>query len=123
LSSLLKARLELRKLARNWRFWCERIAGAAKEVLGSCEVYVFGSVVKGRVTGASDVDVLIVGDQLPGDCRSLGNLKARIEEAAGLPLYHPFEIHMATKKEAEENPIYRTAVYEGMALEGKRRRA
>lgn len=121
--SLLKARLELGKLARDWRFWCEGIAKAAKEVLGSCEVYVFGSVVGGRVTGASDVDVLIVGNQLPGDCRGRGRLKAKIEEAAGLPLYHPFEIHLATKKEAEENPIYRRVVHEGIALGDTRRRA
>lgn len=119
--SLLEARIELRKLARNWRFWSKRIAEAAKDVLGSCEAYVFGSVVKGHVTGASDVDVLIVCKQLPKDCRGRGDLKTKIEEAAGLPLYHPFEIHLATKKEAEENPIYRTAISEGIVLYGARR--
>lgn len=123
LLSLLEARLELRKLAQNWRFWSERIAKAAREVLGPCQVYVFGSVVKKRVTGASDVDVLIVGNKLPMDCRGRGNLKAKIEEEARLPLYHPFQIHLATKEEAEESPIYRSAIHEGIALQGTQRRA
>jgi hypothetical protein len=118
LLSLLEARLELRNLAQNWRFWSERIADVARKVLGSCDVHVFGSVVKGHFTGASDVDVLIVCSRLPRDCRRRGNLKAKIEEVANLPLYHPFEIHLATKKEAEENPIYRAAIREGTALHG-----
>jgi len=116
LLSLLKARIEISKLVRDWRFWCEAIAKAAGEILGSCRVYVFGSVVKGRVTGGSDVDVLIVANQLPRNFRVRGKLKADIEEAANLPLYHPFEIHLATGKEVEENPIYREAVNSGVAL-------
>lgn len=114
--SLLEARLELRKLASDWHFWLGRISDAAKEVAGSCEVHVFGSVVKGRVTGASDVDVLIVCDQLPKNCKGRGNIKAKIEEAAGLPLYHPFEIHLVTREEAEANPIYRRATREGVSF-------
>ncbi len=114
--SLLRARIEISKLVHDWRLWSEAIARAAVEVLGPCEVYVFGSVVEGRVTGASDVDILIVADRLPGDFRLRGDLKSKIEEAAGLPLYHPFEIHLVSREEAEANPIYRAAVSKGMAL-------
>ena len=114
--SLLKARIEISKLARDWRFWSEAIAKVAGEIVGSCEVYVFGSVVEGHVTGGSDVDLLIVADRLPRSFRVRGSLKAGIEEAANLPLYHPFEIHLATREEAEANPIYREAVNKGMAL-------
>jgi hypothetical protein len=43
---------------------------------------------------------------------------ARIEEKATLPLYHPFEIHLATERERERetktNQIYRTAIQEGI---------
>jgi len=28
-------------------------------------------------------------------------LKAKIEEEAGLPLYHPYEIHLADREEAK----------------------
>ena len=60
MSEILRSRLELVRLARQWRYWSRRIAEAAREVLGECEVYVFGSIVEGRATGGSDVDILIV---------------------------------------------------------------
>jgi len=113
---ILGERLKLNQLAREWGFWSRRIAEAARELLGPCEVYVFGSIIKGLVTGASDVDILIVSDQMPKKCRDRGNLKANIEERAGLPLYHLFEIHLATRGEVEENPIYRHAISEGLKL-------
>ncbi|MBS7612394.1 nucleotidyltransferase domain-containing protein [Candidatus Bathyarchaeota archaeon] len=104
------------QIARQWRFWSEAIAKAAYEVLGSCNVYVFGSVAEGRATGGSDVDVLIVANSLPGNFRARGELIAKIEEAANLPLYHPFQIHLATWKEAEVNPIYQGAVDKGIPI-------
>jgi len=114
LLSILKAKLDIRKLAQDWRPWTKKIAEAARETLGDCQVYVFGSVARGSAAGASDVDILIVSNQLPEDGKRRGEIKARIEEAAELPLYHPFEIHLATKKETEANPIYRTAIQEGI---------
>ncbi len=112
--SILKAKLEIRRLAQNWRPWGKKIAKAARVTLGNCQVYVFGSVATGSAAGASDVDILVVCHQLPEDGRSRGDIKAKIEEAAQLPLYHPFEIHLATNREIEANPIYRTAVQEGI---------
>jgi predicted nucleotidyltransferase len=116
LLSLLEARLRLKELARDWRFYSKRVAEAARMLIGPCEVYVFGSIVRGQATGASDVDILIVSNRLPKDCKSRGDLKAKMEEEAGLPLYHPFEIHLATDEEARENPVYRSAIHEGVAL-------
>jgi len=116
LLKVLEARLKLNEMVREWRSYAKRIADAARTLLGPCEVYVFGSVARGLATGASDVDLLIVCSQLPKGCRGRGELKARIEEAAGLPLYHPFEIHLATDEEARENPVYRSAIKEAVAF-------
>jgi len=116
LLNLLKARVKISRIAHQWRFWCEAIAKAAYEVLGPCHVYVFGSIAEGRVTGGSDVDVLIIADSLPENFRARGELIARIEEEANLPLYHPFQIHLATPKEAEVNPIYRESVSKGIPI-------
>jgi predicted nucleotidyltransferase len=113
---LLEARLRLSEMVREWRSYAKRVAEAARALVGPCEVYVFGSVASGLATGASDVDILVVCSQLPKGCRGRGELKARIEEAAGLPLYHPFEIHLATDEEARENPVYRSAIKEGVAF-------
>lgn len=62
------------------------------------------------------MDILIIAERLPHSFRARGRLKAEIEEKAGLPLYHPFEMHLMTGKEAEENPIYREAIKRGKAL-------
>lgn len=114
--SILEAKRNIIKLTQEWHLWSERIAYSAEKILGSCEVYVFGSIIRGQATGASDVDILIISDQLPENGRDRGNLKAKIEEASNLPLYHPFEIHLATSIEAKESPAYRRAVSEGVRI-------
>ena len=114
--NLLEARLRINELARNWNSWSKRIADTARMLIGPCEVYAFGSAVRGQATGASDIDILIISSRIPKDCKSRGNLKAKLEGDAGLPLYHPFEIHLATDEEARENPAYRSAIQEGVAL-------
>jgi len=101
LLEVLKVKLKLRKLALEWVFWANSIGKAAKNLLGECETYVFCSVVEGKATGGSDVDILIVSDKIPENSRGRGNLKAKIEEMAGLPLSHPFEIHLANKHDFE----------------------
>ncbi len=101
MSEILRSRLEIVRLAKQWEYWSKRIAIAARRVLGECEVYVFGSVAEERATGGSDVDILIVSDRLPDTNRERWDIKARIEEEAGLPLYHPYEIHLANRKEAQ----------------------
>jgi len=101
LLEILKARLEMTELARQWQYWSRKIAEAAKIILTTCEVYVFGSVVEGRGTGGSDVDILIISDNVPSKAKDRWELKAIIEERAGLPLYHPYEIHLVNRKEAE----------------------
>jgi len=116
LFKLFEARLRLNEMAKDWRSYAMRIAPAARNLRGPSEVYVFGSVVKGLATGASNVDILIVSSQLLRDHKSRGDLKAEIEEKAGLPLHHPLEIHRATDQEAKEIPIYRSATKEGVAL-------
>lgn len=97
---ILNAKRQLRKLANDWRMWSERIANAAEKVTGPCELYVFGSVAENHATGASDVDILVVCNQLPKTSKSRGDLKAKIEEEAGLPPCHPFEIHLTDRSEA-----------------------
>lgn len=100
MSGILRSRLEMARMAREWRLWASRIAGAAERLLGECEVYVFGSVAEGRETGGSDVDVLIICGGLPGRTLERWRLLARIEEEAGLPPFHPFQIHLVSREEA-----------------------
>jgi len=86
----VEVRVEIIKLLKEWRAWVRRIAEAAEEVLGECEVYVFGSVAEDRATGGSDVDVLIVSVNTPRTNGGRWEVIARIEEVVGLPYYHPY---------------------------------
>ena len=89
------------KMLREWRVWATRVAVAVKENLPGAQVYVIGSVVRGDHTGGSDIDILILSDALPNKSIERAQLKVKIEEAAKLPLSHPFQFHLATPPEAE----------------------
>ena len=117
LSGVYRSRLEIRRLAAEWRYWCSRIGEAARNIFADCRVYVFGSVVRGEETGGSDVDILLVCKTLPDSMKERGELKAKLEEVAGLPLYHPFEIHLATEQEVLSNPVYRSALREAVEIQ------
>jgi len=66
----------------------------AKELLGEVKVYLFGSIVRGDYTPASDIDVLIIAKPIEPDRR--GTIRAEILKAVGFT--SPFEIHLITKE-------------------------
>lgn len=88
------------KMIEDWKVWSKKIAYAAKTIMPDAEVYVFGSVIRGDATGGSDIDLLIVSQNISKKALDQAKIKVEIEEMAGLPLYHPFEIHLATKDES-----------------------
>ncbi|MDW8063781.1 MAG: hypothetical protein RMI43_06390, partial [Candidatus Caldarchaeum sp.] len=56
---------------------------------------------------ASDVDMLIISDEIPETMLERAALKVELEKKAGLPYYHPFELHLVRPDEAE--PYFRRA--------------
>lgn len=101
MSAIYDFKMKMRMMILEWRKWAEKIAKAAKEVFsGECEVYVFGSIAKGSWSGGSDVDILIIVNREIKSNKERGDFKALIEEKAQLPLFHPFEIHLVTTREA-----------------------
>jgi predicted nucleotidyltransferase len=98
----LKGSWERAKIVREWKAWASRISEAVRRVLGDeTQIFVFGSSVRNEETAASDIDILIVKGGLPASVKARGEIKAAIEKEAGLPLLHPFELHLADKGEAE----------------------
>ncbi|MBP1912577.1 nucleotidyltransferase domain-containing protein [Thermococcus stetteri] len=81
-------------MIKNYKRYLPVIKRACEEVFGECELYVFGSVLTGKFTAGSDVDLLIKVREVPKSLRERAELEARIEELAGLPDYHPFEFHI-----------------------------
>lgn len=59
------------------------------------------------------MNVLIVAESLPKGFRVRG-LIAKIEEAANLPLYHTFQMHLATWEEVKANSAYREVISKGI---------
>ena len=60
------------RLARllRWREYVEAIARAAEDLLGGgVEAYVVGGAAEGRLTAASDIDVVVVTSKTPRSAR------------------------------------------------------
>jgi predicted nucleotidyltransferase len=95
-------RLRLRaKMVWEWRKWAPRIAAASRKALPGCTIYVFGSVVRGDFAGGSDIDIMVMAKKLPSRALEIAKIKMQIEDLAGLPAYHPFEIRIVEPEEGE----------------------
>jgi predicted nucleotidyltransferase len=68
-------------MLRSWEDWVVRILEASREILSSNlrGVYVFGSAATGRLVAASDIDILIVAENLPRALAYLEALKSLLE--------------------------------------------
>lgn len=75
------------------------IARSVKEIVlqkyPEAKVYAFGSAVEGKFTAASDIDILIVADDVGREEGSL--LKAEILRQVGYSV--PLQIHVATSRQ------------------------
>jgi len=96
---LIEHSMRRAEIVRNYRKFIPKILSAIRETLGDAKVYLFGSVVEGKVVGGSDVDIMIVAD-VEGNMKK-AEIIAKIEEKAGLPFDNPFEFHLLTPEEFE----------------------
>ena len=88
---------ELIKMAKKRKEYFENYmhyAKLVKEAVGG-EVFVFGSVIEGKHTMASDIDLLVVLDSI----ERRDEILMKINEVLGE--FHPFQIHLVTRKELE----------------------
>ena len=83
---------------REYREMAKKIKEIVTKKYEGAKVYVFGSVIKGEFTAASDVDILIVCDDI--DREKASELKADILRSIGL--HAPVELHIATTREFKE---------------------
>ena len=79
---------------KNYRGIARRVKKIVTEKCGSVRVLVFGSVVEGKVTALSDIDILVICD-LDRDERI--RLKSEIYRRLGYDL--PIELHIASEEE------------------------
>lgn len=86
-----------RKYFQNYRHYASLIKDAVN--LADVEIVVFGSVVEDAYTMASDIDVLIISDNVPMRLSERAKILSKINKVLGY--LHPFELHLVTKKESE----------------------
>lgn len=88
---------------REWKNLAERVARIIKELIPNAEVYVFGSIVAGRITGSSDLDILIV---IPNDLceRDIHTyLSIKLEEALNSTSYI-VDLHVVRRENLNKPP-------------------
>lgn len=104
---MLKKSLSIYEILKDCKSIVEKLTNSAKQILGDAEVIPFGSIVEGKATATSDLDILVIVKDLPRSALTRAQIISKIEEATGLPPIHPIQIHLTTWREAETNPIYK----------------
>jgi predicted nucleotidyltransferase len=105
----LSKRYEVRVIdyLKNYMDVAKKVKEAILEIEPKAKVYVFGSVVKGSYTGASDIDILVITDDI--------SKKYEIMVRAYLATEAPVELHVVTKEMFER--WYRRFIDESSLVE------
>lgn len=85
------------QLLRDYRILAQRVKDVVRKGHPHAHVYVFGSVLEGRVTASSDIDILIVCDGLTDEQAT----RLKVEVLRRIGRSTPVELHIASKKEFE----------------------
>lgn len=88
---------EKREYFENYRFYCKIIKDEAEKTLGDVEVIVFGSILKGKFNPRSDIDVLVISENLPSEYEERARIKTKIKSK--ISSFSPFQIHLALPEE------------------------
>ena len=97
LNTVVEISKERKKYFENYKHYAKLIKEAVD--LADVEVLVFGSVVEGAYTMASDIDVLIISDGVPKKLDERAKILGKINNVLGY--YHPFELHLVTTEESK----------------------
>ena len=80
-------------LLKEWKNVLREVIRVVKTLYPNSEVYLAGGAAEGRLTVLSDIDVLVVFDELPSDRADiLAKLWEVLEER--IPIYYPIQIHV-----------------------------
>lgn len=90
----VKSGKEALEYLKNYREVATSVKEVIKEYYKDARIFVFGSVVRGEYTASSDIDILVVSDEVNRE--SAARLKANILRKIGMAI--PIEIHVTTRK-------------------------
>lgn len=83
------------KALGKWRELARRAASLIRKRYPDARVYVYGSVVEGRYTAASDLDLLVLTQNATGRARDTAELTLWLEDELGVP---PGLLHLVVIK-------------------------
>ncbi len=86
---------------KNWHVWVNRVVNTITEAFEDAEVYLVGSIARGEVERASDVDLLVLTGKVPEKERRREIVK-KVREKANLTPEHSIDIHFDDKRRREE---------------------
>jgi predicted nucleotidyltransferase len=87
----------LEKIYRNPYDLLRRIKGDLRRIIPDAEVYLFGSIARGKYTMASDIDVLVIVDSTSK--LNVDRVKAFIKRKY---IEYPIELHIVSRREFEK---------------------
>jgi amino acid transporter/predicted nucleotidyltransferase len=87
---------------RHWEEWVPRFVRELKAHMREAEVYLVGSVARGELHRAHDVDLLVVTPRPPRSKEEARRIVEEARRAAGLTKLHPLDVHFATPGEKEK---------------------
>jgi predicted nucleotidyltransferase len=98
---LIERRKRKEKYFKNWRFYLKKIKRSAEKILSKkTKVFLFGSFVKRDFGPQSDIDVLIVSENLPEDFDERAKIRTKIKSKVGI--FSPFQLHLAKPEEFKD---------------------
>ncbi|ABN69778.1 DNA polymerase, beta domain protein region [Staphylothermus marinus F1] len=75
---------------KNYRRIAEEVKKIIKKIDPEAKIYVFGSVVRGKFTGASDIDILVITYKIDKKYDIMVNVYREIDA--------PIELHIVTQE-------------------------
>jgi uncharacterized protein len=88
---------EKRDYFERYQFYGKKIKKEAEKILGSVRVLIFGSIIKNEWSPQSDIDVLIISENLPENQEERSKIRTKIKSS--IDPFSPFQIHLVTRKE------------------------
>lgn len=102
LAEYIDERLRVREEnIRRWEEWLPRLAREIKARVRDAEIYLVGSIARGELRRAHDVDLLVVTRSPPRTREAAQRLIEEAKRAAGLTRLHPVDVHFARPEERE----------------------
>ncbi len=94
-----KKLLERERNIYEWEKWIHNITNIIKAKIRDAEIYLVGSIARGELQKAHDIDILVVTNNPPSSKEEKKQLLEEIKSKTGITKQHPIDIHFTTPRE------------------------